>query len=139
MLAFVRSIVAILVGLFVAVITLSLFEYVSAMVFPLPPGIDPTDAEALRSVVGQIPFPAYLIILLGWSVAAFVGAWLAGRMAGRASLLHGLIEAVLLLTAGVTNLFMIPHPIWVTILGLAAFVGLGYAGARSAVKVKPAL
>lgn len=136
--AFLRSIFAVLAGLFVAVITLSLFEYVSTLIFPLPPGVDPSDAEALRSVAGEIPTAAFLIILLGWSVAAFVGAWLAGRLAGRAPFLHGAIEAALLLTAGITNLFALPHPIWVWALGIAAFVGFGFAGARAAARSRTA-
>ncbi|HEY2981376.1 MAG TPA: hypothetical protein VGJ22_09370 [Anaerolineales bacterium] len=134
MMAFLRSIFAVVAGLILAVITLSLFEFGSSLLFPLPPGVDPSDPADLRAIISQIPVTAYIIILIGWAVAAFVGAWLAGRLAGRAPLLHGITEAVLLLIAGITNLLALPHPIWVWVLGIAAFIGFGYAGARAAAK-----
>jgi len=130
--AFLRSILAVFVGLIVAMIILLLVEFSSSQIFPVPPDI------VLTGGTGQIPVGALILVLLGWAIGSFVGPWLAGRMAGRAPLVHGMIVAVLLLIAGITNLLAFPHPIWMWVLGIASFVGLGYAGARTADRPKPA-
>jgi hypothetical protein len=128
--AFLRSIFAVLTGLIVAMVILLVVEFASNLVFPLPPDI------VLTGSTGQVPLGAMIMVLVGWAAGSFIGAWLAGRMAGRAPMVHGMIVALLLLTAGITNLMAFPHPIWMWVLGIAAFVGLGYAGARQAAKAK---
>jgi hypothetical protein len=135
--AFLRSILAVIVGTVVAMLVVTGFDLLSHILFPLPAGVDPTNAAELMAIAGQIPLGAFAVIITGWGVGSFIGAWLAGRIAGRGPLLHGMIVTVLLLIAGVTNLLLIPHPIWVWALGIAAFILGGYAGARLAAGRKP--
>lgn len=129
---FLRSVLGVVVGVVVALAIIVGFDFLSSSLFPLPPGVDPMDPAALQAIVDQIPAAAFLIILMGWAAASFFGAWLAARIAGRAPFVHGMIVAVLLLIAGVMNMMLVPHPIWVWILGVAAFLGFGYLGSRLA-------
>jgi hypothetical protein len=132
-----RSVLAVIVGLVVASVIITAFEIVNSQVYPLPPGVDPTDQEALRAVAKDIPTGAFVLVIAGWAAGALAGAWSAGRIAGRSPLVHGLVVAVLLLTFGVINMLLIPHPLWVWLVGIVAFLGCGYAGARLA--TRPAL
>jgi hypothetical protein len=130
--AFMRSIFAVIAGLLVSMVVLLAVEYAGSVLFPVPP-----DAM-LTGAVDLIPLEAQITVVVGWALGAFVGPWLAGRLAGRAPLVHGLTVAVLLLAAGIVNLLSLPHPIWMWVAGIAAFTGLGILGARLAAKGQPA-
>jgi hypothetical protein len=128
--AIVRSFFAIVLGAVVAGILIAVIEAASSFVHPLPPGVDPNDRAALREAMANIPVGALVIVLLAWAVGTFAGAWLAARLARRASVLHGMIVGVLLLVAGVANLIILP--LWFWILGVAVFLPAAYLGARLA-------
>ena len=134
--AFLRSIFGVIIGLFVAILIISLVDYLSHVLFPLPAGVNPTDADQLRAAVGQIPVTAFLLMILGWGVGSFLGAWLAGRIAGRNPLIHGLVVTVILMITGIANMIMLPHPIWVWALGILAFLGCGYLGAKLSARTR---
>jgi len=133
-----RTFLAVLAGLIVGYVIITVFETVSTLVYPLPPGVDPTDIEALRAIVDLIPAGAFVFIIAGWGVGAFAGSWLAGRIATRYKSAHGLVVTVLLTLGGLFTLLTIPHPVWVWVVGLAALVGGGYAGSRLATRAMPA-
>ena len=133
--SFVRSILAVIAGLVVAVIIITVFEMVNSQVYPLPPGVDPTDQEALRAVAKDIPAGAFVLVVAGWAAGALAGAWSAGRLVGRSSLVHGMVVAVLLFIFGVINMLLIPHPVWLA--GIVGFLGCGYVGARLAARPAP--
>ncbi len=134
--AFLRSIFGVIIGLFVAILIISLGAYASTILFPFPPGVDPNDPAQLRAATGQTPILAFLILVLGWAAGSFVGAWLAGRIAGRAPLVHGLVVTVALLITGIANMIMLAHPLWIWPLGILAFLGCGYLGARLSARTK---
>jgi hypothetical protein len=49
-------------------------------------------------------------------------------MASRAHWIHGGIVTAILLAAGILNMLELPHPTWVWICGVIAFVASGAAG-----------
>ncbi len=119
-----------LAGLIVGSVLIAAIETISSLVCPLPPGLDPNDYEALRKHVDQLPVGAFLFVLAAWAVGSFAGGWVASRLAGRAALVHGLMVTSLFLAAGLMNLLMIPHPVWMWIGGIVVLAGGGYLGAR---------
>jgi len=133
----IRSVLSVLAGLIAGYVLITVFEIAGTMVYPLPPGVDPANMEALRAMVDQIPAGAFVFIIAGWGVGTFAGAWLAGRIATRDKSAHGLVVTVLLTLGGLFTLLTIPHPMWVWGLGLAALVGGGYAGSRLAARAVP--
>ncbi len=125
-----RSAGVVLLGFVVAVIVLVAAEVVNSKIFPLPAGIDPTNMEALKQVVANLPARAFVLVVMGWAVATFCGAWLAARLASRVQAVHGGVVTVMLIVAGILNMLDLPHPTWVWIAGLAAFVIGGVVGTR---------
>ena len=131
--AFLRSIFGVIIGLFVAILIISLLDYLSHVLFPLPAGVNPTDAEQLPRRRGPDPgdrLPVDDPGLGRWARSSAPG-W-RGRIAGRNPLVHGLVVTVILMITGIANMIMLPHPIWVWALGVLAFLGCGYLGARLA-------
>jgi hypothetical protein len=129
-----RSTYVLLAGLVVGFLFVAGIEGVSSALHPAPPGLDMNDPVALASFMKTIPTGLMLLVLLAWAVGTFAGAWVAARLARRSKLTHGLVIGVVFLLAGVANMGMIPHPVWMWVLGVAQFLPAAYLGAKLAAR-----
>jgi hypothetical protein len=127
-----RSGLAVLLGALAASAVIMAVEFLDATIYPSPPGMDPNDPDSVKSAMAALPIGALLLVLLGWIVGTFAGAWIAARLAPRSPIVHGLIVGVLLLAGGIYNMLEIPHPLWFWVLGVAVFLPSAYLGARLA-------
>lgn len=132
-----RSILAVLGGGIVCGIIVFAVEAVSSSIFPLPPGVDLTNPEAIRAAVAQLPPGAFLFLLLAWFLGPFAGGWVAARLAPRSPLLHGMIVAGLVVVSALVNLAALPHPGWMWVAGPIVILGGGWLGARLARPARP--
>lgn len=107
-----RSVLAVIAGIGVGVGVVSLFDLVVSRMYPPPPGMDMSNPESIRQVVSAMPVPAFIILLVGWTVASAAAAYIAARVAPRAPMTHALIAAAFLFTATLLNLMLVPHPTW---------------------------
>jgi hypothetical protein len=120
--------VAIVAGLLVAFVVVMGAEGVNSRIYPLPPGVDLSDTNAMKQFVASLPSSGFLLVLAGWFFGALLGGWVAARVVRRSPMAHSMIVAGLLLCGGVANMLMLPHPAWVWVVGLALFLAGGYAG-----------
>lgn len=127
-----RSVAGVVFGACVATGVIILVEQFSSRMYPPPPGLDLSDPEALKSFIATLPAGAFLMVLLAWGLGTLAGAWVCARIAGRAMTTHGVVLGAMLLVAGVTNMLMIPHPVWMWIAAFLVFAVAGYAGGRLA-------
>src|SRR6185436_16080705 len=109
---------AILVGLFAAVVVIFLVESFSHMMYAMPEGLDVKDKEAMDAWIKTLPFGALLIVLLAWFFGATVGGFVASFMDRINALRNAQIVGVFLLVATLINLYQIPNPIWMWICGI---------------------
>jgi len=125
-----RLILAVLGGLILAFglvfVTDALFHSLSPSTSTMPDG---SDREAMRAYVASQPASALAVILAGWAIAAFVGAAIAARFAGRGES-PGWIVTALFLLATAANFAMVPHPTWMVLSAIVAIVAAGWLGAR---------
>lgn len=128
----VRSIMVVLAGLVASIVVVSGTDAIVSGLYPLPPGTDATDREALRQAAAALPVSAFVILLVGWSLASLAGSFVGARWAGRAPVAHGALVALILLAATVANLVAIPHPIWMWPAALILIPVAGWAGVRLA-------
>ncbi len=129
-----RNIGALLAGLLLSAVVVFCVEALDVRLFPLPPGIDPHDPEALRTVMAQMPVAAKLLLLAGWMLASLLGGWLAAKLARSARRSHAMVVGGFLLLGAIVNMISIPHPLWFWVAALlfllpAAWLGGGLAGA----------
>src|SRR5437764_5061548 len=117
-----RNILAVVIGLFLAVIVVSAVESISSLLYPLPPDLNPYDTAAVRDYLAKSPLPAgaLLIVAAAWFLGAAVGTSFAVWMGRRAPAVPAAVIGGLLLAASVANLLMLPHPAWFWPVGLAA-------------------
>jgi len=134
-----RSLVAVVVGAVASFLIIAAIEGVSGRIFPLPPGTDPNNPQALMDASSRIPTAAMVLLVCGWGLGTFVGAWLAARISGWSPIAHGMMVGSLFILATIANLIMIPHPGWVWAVSLPILPALAYFGAYLAVpRVKAA-
>ena len=113
-----RTILGILAGLVAAWLVMTLCEFASVLLHRPPAGVDLRDPQALAAHIAAAPLSAMLVVLVGWTLGAFVGGWIAARIA-RHRLAAALVIGVLVVLGVAANSLMIPHPLWMTIAGIA--------------------
>jgi hypothetical protein len=124
-----RTFLASILGIAVSFIIVFLVEMISMNLFPIRMKIDPKNIEALRSMINNIPLPALITIIIGHGLGMFLGTFAANKVQPK-SLTPMLMIFLLMLIATISNLAMIPHPIWFMI----ADVGIVILAALSAWK-----
>ena len=108
----IRSALVLLAGVVASVLIVLLMDAVVGRMYPLPPGTDMRNPESLRQAVAALPVKAFVLLVVGWALAAGVGAYVGARLATHAHAIHGMIVALFVLVATVSNLARIPHPVW---------------------------
>ena len=131
-----RSILAVLAGLVVAWITVSLFEFASMHTFPPPPGVDVRDPQQLAALVSQMPVGALGLVLAGWVVGALDGGLVAALISKRR--MPAVVVGALVALGALAMVMMVPHPLWMSIAGVFLPVPAALFGAWLARGRKPA-
>lgn len=122
-----RSILAVLAGLVVAWITVSLSEFASMHAFPPPSGVDVRDPQQLAALVAQMPVGALGLVLAGWVVGALDGGLVAALIAKRR--VPAIVVGVLVMLGAFLMVAMVPHPMWMSIAGVLLPVPAALFGA----------
>ena len=124
-----RGVVAVILGLLLAFACTFAVEAVNGMIYPPPPGTDFADPESVKAMMAVMPRAALVVVLGGWFVSALLGTALAARLARPAGW-PPLTVGILLLAAAVMNMYMIPHPAWFWVIGVAIYPVATWLGAR---------
>ena len=117
----VRSVVAVVLGLIVAMFFVVVVEVVGSVLHPFPPGVDPTDYDAVKAHVARIPTWVLLLCDVGWGLGTFVSSWVATRLGSGRRFAHGIVVGSILLVAAVANMLMLPYPVWFWVANLVGF------------------
>ncbi|MBX7119299.1 MAG: hypothetical protein K1X31_09915 [Gemmatimonadaceae bacterium] len=120
-----RSFIAVIGGMVIALTVGSMCDLVAGRLHPVPEGFDLTNAEMLRAHAAAAPTGALLVVALGWLLGPFAGGLVATRIAEHNRPLHAYAIAGILFAATLSNLMRIPHPFWMT---FAAVFGIPFAG-----------
>ncbi len=128
-----RMILGIVAGIVVAVACVAGIEALGHLIYPPPPGLDPTNPRDIDRLMSMVPMMALVFVVVAWFVGALAGALVANLIARRT--IAGWFVALLVVTGGVATMVMIPHPGWMWAAGivlplLAAFVAARFAPAQ---------
>ncbi len=127
-----RTVLAVLAGLLVAIVLMLAIEWLGMTLFPLPAGASLQTEEDLVLLMQSAPAAKLALVLLGWCIASLVGAWVAARLARRHRRVAALAVGALILCGVVLNVASLPHPMWMIIAGLALPLPLAWLGGRLA-------
>lgn len=119
--AVLRGALAVVAGLVAAGLLVFAIELLSTTAYPPPEGLHPADRGALADHVATLPPGAFTLVLVAWTFGAFVGVWIATRIAR--SWIAGLVVGLLFLGGSIANLLAIPHPPWFPWAAIVLVVG----------------
>jgi len=132
-----RSILGIVAGFFVGGIVAFLIELPGMIWYPLPPGTDMSNMEAIKSHMANAPLWAIAGVAIAWTIAPLVAAWIAAVIARRAPIIHGMIIGGLFFLADMANVLSFSHPTWLVAIGAIVPFVSGWLGASLAARMFP--
>lgn len=84
--------------------------------------------KALSEMIAKLPLISLLLVMAGWTVAGFVGGAVAAKLTDGNWKTNTLTVGFILFLATLSNVLIIPHPLWMTIIGLSSIVPFSYLG-----------
>lgn len=117
-----RDIAAVIAGLAVSIIIIMAVQMVGHTLWPPPEGLDWNDTEVVRTYTSQLPFLALLFPIVSYFLGALAGPFVACRIGTLKPLVFVGIIGIVLLASTIANLIQMPHPIWFSILAVAAVI-----------------
>ncbi len=124
----VRNIVGTIVGIVTAQLVVRATTAAGEAAYPPPANLGDFDEAQLAVWMAGVPLTLKLLVLLGWAVAAIAGPWLALRITDRRW--SGWVVTIVFLAACVADLTMLPHPLWMTLVGAGLPLAGGWAAQR---------
>ena len=109
--------------------TTGVLQTLGHQLYPPPSGIDPSDTEALRAAAAASPPEALVLVLASYFTGTLCGAGVAGWV-GHGDRVAVTGATLLLQSAGLLNVFMIPHPLWFTLSCPLTFLAGGLVAQR---------
>jgi hypothetical protein len=125
-----RCLAAVIAGMVLAFVLVIAIELVSAVIHPVPPDFQGTQAEMCLHVQR---YPAWVLALVvpAWGGTTFTGTWVAGRIGNRGC---ALCVGLLLTAAVVFNVAMLPYPTWFKIATVIAVPAAVFLGSRLSIR-----
>ncbi len=110
---------------------------VSGSVIPPPDGADVTTMEGLKASMHLFEPKHFLMPFLAHALGAFTGAFLAAKIASSHQMKFALLIGILFLAGGITNVILLPSPLWFSILDIAvAYIPMAYLAYKLADRKK---
>jgi hypothetical protein len=117
-----RNVVAVVIGVVTAFVTVMLVDKIGHMVYPAPAGLDLANPDAVRPYLATLPVGAFLFILASSVVAAFDGTLVACLVGTVKPRVFGSVVGGFVFAASVANFIAIPHPLWLALATLAGVI-----------------
>ncbi|TDB28257.1 hypothetical protein ATCM_11650 [Stenotrophomonas sp. ATCM1_4] len=128
--AFLKGLLAVVVGLVVGSAVNMGLILLGARVVPAPAGVDTTTSKGLAAAMPLLGPAHFVFPFLAHALGTFAGALLATWIAGRVSRVPAAVIGVLFLAGGIASCFMLPAPRWFealdVVLAYLPFAWLGY-------------
>jgi hypothetical protein len=126
----VKNGLALLAGLFSAVVVISAVQACNFALYPPPPALDYNDPAQLALIMAQMPFGALVVLELSYALGSLAGGAVLGWLAASAHRSLALALGGMLTLAGLANLMTVPHPLWISILTTVTYVPMAWLGVR---------
>ena len=123
-----RNIGASFVGVIVAMALVWVIEALSHTIYPPPTDLDFNNAEVAAAYIDALPLGALLIVVAAWFIGSAGGTYAACRIGESQPLIFAISVGGAMFVATSMNLLMIPHPVWMSVLGLAGVFAGAWLG-----------
>ena len=111
-----KTILAVIAGVIAGGAIVFVTEAIGHSLFPPPADIDLSNPDDVKRLMASLPAGAFAMVLLGWFLGSFAGAYVAHAIARKP--VAAWAVAVIFILFTIMNFFMIPHPAWMIAAGL---------------------
>ncbi len=137
MASIIKNILAVIIGLVIGSVVNMGIIMVSGSIIPPPDGADVTTMEGLKASMHLFEPKHFILPFLAHALGTLVGAVVAALIAANRKMMFAMVIGLFFLAGGIANVFMLPSPIWFTIVDLCgAYIPMAYIGGKLAVKNK---
>jgi len=128
-----RIILGILLGIIIGSIVNMGIVMISGSIIPPPEGTDTTTMEGLKQALPLFKPKHYIMPFLAHTLGTLVGAFIAAVIAKKHYNKVALGVGLFFLIGGITNVFLLPSPIWFTVADLVlAYIPMALLRAKLA-------
>lgn len=117
-------------GILTGLIIVSIGDAIAGTMFKVDPAINFQDKEAVKKMMESIPVTVMVIMLLFWLLSSFTAGIVAALIDREHSKRNSIICGCILLAGAIANLYLIPHPVWMTAIAVVGYVPAAYFGGR---------
>lgn len=101
---------------------------------PPPSGADVTTMEGLTASMHLFQPKHFLMPFLAHALGTLAGAFTAAKLAASHQMKFALLIGILFLAGGITNVILLPSPLWFSILDLSlAYIPMAFLGGKFAI------
>lgn len=127
----IRNVLAVIAGLVVGSIVNMGIIAISGSIIPPPEGADVTTMDGLKASMHLFEPRHFIFPFLAHAIGTLVGAILAGLIAATHKMKFALTIGLFFMIGGIINIFMLPSPLWFSVLDLAgAYIPMGWVGGK---------
>jgi hypothetical protein len=130
----VRNLAAVIAGFAVGAGVIAGVQYLSMLIFPPPPGLDPSKPEDVVKMMGQIPLAALWMVEASYIAGSLAAGFVTAKIAATRQTYLAIVLGVVYTGLNLVNLVQIPHPLWMALLTTVTFLPLTWLGARLAAR-----
>ena len=129
----IKNILAIIIGVILgSAINMGIIT-ISGFIIPPPAGSDITTTEGLKASMHLFEPRHFIFPFLAHALGTFAGAFFAALIAANHKLKFAMGIGIFFLAGGIASVFMLPSPLWYTLLDLGlAYIPMGYLAGRLA-------
>ncbi len=126
-----RNILAVIAGLVIGGMVNMALISISSSVIPPPIDADVSAQEGLKAVMHLFEPRHFIFPFLAHALGTFVGALIAAAIAVNHKMKFAMAIGFVFLIGGITSVFMLPSPLWYTVVDLVfAYLPMGYLAGR---------
>jgi archaellum biogenesis protein FlaJ (TadC family) len=128
-----RLVLAVVIGIIISSMVIGLVDALNSVLFPstiLNPSI-----QEQSDLIRHSPIQEFLLVLIGYMISAFFGAYAAARIAPQdKKMISALFVGFFLLLCGIVYFIIIPQPWWLSISSGLSYMFFAYLGGRIATR-----
>ena len=126
-----KNILAVVISLIIGGMVNISIIMVSGSVIPPPAGANLTTMEGLQTAMPLMEPKHFLMPFLAHAFGTLVGAFIAAKIATNNKMTFAIVIGCCFLVGGIMNIFMLPSPVWFTIVYLGfVYIPMAYLGGR---------
>ena len=127
-----RIVLGIIVGIVVGSLVFLGFQTVNTVIFPLPEGVDFSNKEGMKKFIADLPATGFILLLTGYAVGSLGAGFIARKISRHASIIAPIILGAFFSLGWLMNTSMLPHPVWVVVLGYLMYLPFTVLGHKLA-------